>query len=59
MGFKASSAPFYGSPTREELNAIRDHMRAFTARLSKNTGKARKLLIDIGAVASPDNDDTK
>lgn len=59
MANKVSSAPLFGSPTREEVEAIQKHMHAFTAKVVKNPDKARKLLEDIGAVAAPDNEDAQ
>lgn len=56
MANTVSSAPLFGSPTREEVEAIQQHMQDFTAKVVKNADKARKLLEDIGAIA-PDGDD--
>jgi hypothetical protein len=51
MANKASSAPLFGSPTREEVEAIQKHMQDFTTKAVTNAAKARQLLEDIGAVA--------
>jgi hypothetical protein len=51
MANKVSSAPLFGSATREEVAAVEKHMQDFTAKVVKDAGKARKLLEDIGAVA--------
>ena len=56
MANKASSAPLFGSPTREEVEAIQKHMQDFTAKVVKNTDRTRKLLEEIGAVA-PEGDE--
>ena len=57
MANKVSSAPLFGSPTREEVEAIQEHTHAFTAKVVKNPDKARKLLEDIGAVVARDSED--
>lgn len=46
-----SSVPLFGSPTTEEVEEIKRHMRAFTADVVKNSERARKLLEEIGAIA--------
>jgi hypothetical protein len=56
MANKVSSAPLFGSATREEVAAVEKHMQDFTAKVVKDAGRARKLLEDIGAVA-PDAGD--
>jgi hypothetical protein len=59
MANKVSSAPLFGSPTREEIEAIQKHMEAFTANVVKNADKARKLLEDVGAVGAADDEIAK
>jgi hypothetical protein len=56
MANKATSAPLFGSPTREEVEAIQKHMQDFTGKVVKSADRTRKLLEDIGAVA-PDADE--
>lgn len=51
MANKVTSAPLFGSPTSQEVEAIQKHMQAFTAKVVKNADKARKLLEDTGAIA--------
>jgi hypothetical protein len=51
MANVVSSVPLFGSPTNEEVEEIKGHMRAFAADVAKNPEKARKLLEEIGAIA--------
>lgn len=51
MADKTTSMPLFGDPSVEEINAIKKHMEAFTARLVKTPKKARELLRETGAVA--------
>jgi hypothetical protein len=59
MPSKISSAPLFGSPTPEEVEAIQKHMQAFTTKVIKDADKARKLLEDIGAIAPKGHDGVK
>lgn len=56
MANKVSSAPLFGSPTSNDVEAIQRHMREFSARVAKNKKRARKLLEDVGAIAPAQDD---
>lgn len=55
MADKMTSAPLFGDPTVEEMDAIKKHMEDFAERLAKKPLKARQLLRETGAVAVCDD----
>lgn len=51
MANKVSSAPLFGAPTSNDVEAIQRHMREFTAKAAKSARGARRLLEEAGAIA--------